>query len=75
MESIYKKFRQELEQVESGFVRPQIDRQEGHVNNAGNLNVRELDQATSALSVFNEGFAKFIETNEFEIADIENQTT
>jgi hypothetical protein len=61
VESIYNKFRSELEAVENGFCRPQIDR-EG-----------EEDGKTSALAVFKEGYQKFIEQNQSEIDDIENQ--
>ena len=63
MESVYNKFRSELEQVENSFVKPQIDRSN-----------EESEANMSALSVFNEGFARFIEFNQFKIDDIEKQT-
>ena len=59
VEGVYRKFRQELELVESGFVKPQIDRSDG----AGHGAPGQMEMSTSALTVFNEGFAKFIEIN------------
>ena len=48
--------------VENGFLKPQIDRE----NN-------EEDEGNSALSLFTEGYQKFVEQNQNEVDDIENQ--
>ena len=62
MKSVYNKFKSELEQVENGFMRPQIDRE-------------QEDEKLSALAIFKEGYAKFLEQNQSEVDDIENQQT
>ena len=51
VENVYNKFKAELLQVESGFIKPQIDRDVA----------QEEDEKFSALSVFTEGYTKFIE--------------
>ena len=51
VESVYNKFKNELEQLENGFMKPQIDREVEDVENS------------SALSLFTEGYTKFIEQN------------
>ena len=52
VESVYNKFKAELEAVENGFVRPQIDRESG-----------DDEETSTALSLFTEGYQKFVEQN------------
>ena len=63
MESVFSRFKAELEQVENGFVKPQMDRDAGQPES----------EKQTALAVFTEGYQKFIEQNQNEIDDIENQ--
>ena len=64
VDSVFSRFRSELEKVENGFVRPQMDRSEE--------NESEEKAQQSALAIFSEGHLKFIEQNQNEIDDIEN---
>ena len=50
VEAVYSKFKAELEMVEHGFLKPQIDRE-----------INEDDESTTALSLFTEGYQKFVE--------------
>ena len=50
VEAVYNKFKSELEMVENGFLKPQIDRE----NN-------DDEEGSSALSLFTEGYQKFVE--------------
>jgi len=61
VQSVFNRFRAELEQVEGGFVKPQIDR-----------DAEPDNEKQSALSVFQDGYTKFLEQNQSEIDDIEN---
>ena len=62
VEAVYSKFKAELEMVENGFLKPQIDREHS-----------EEEENTTALSLFTEGYQKFVEQNQNEVDDIENQ--
>lgn len=52
VESVYNKFKYELELVENGFLKPQIDRE---------ISEEEDEENLSALSLFTQGYEKFIE--------------
>lgn len=59
VESVFSKFKAELEHVEGCFQKPQIDRE-------------SEDEKQSALAIFHEGYNKFIEQNQNEVDDIEH---
>ena len=63
VEAVYNKFKAELEQVESGYLKPQMDRNADEESEADKF---------SALSLFTEGYTKFVEQNQNEVDGIEN---
>lgn len=53
VETVYNRFKAELEHVESGYLKPQMDRD----------NEENENDKYSALSLFTEGYTKFVEQN------------